>query len=418
MQIIKLSPLLILLIFLSASPSLTAQEELTTDELFTSARTAAFDEDDYPKAIALTKKALEKSPSYADVRIFLGRLYTWTDENQLARDAFEKVLSENPGYEDAVLAYANLEYWNDNSAKALEILNSGIKANPRSEDLLLLKARVQKDLKKYAEASETLNQLLKVNPKLTEARSLGESIRNVSAKNQVGVDYEYVYFDERFDDPWHLASVDYSRSTKIGSIIGRLNYANRFNSNGTQLVIDAYPSISNTFYAYLSGGISSSGSIFPDYRAGASLYANLPAAFEGEVGVRMLSFDDQTWIYTASVGKYISNFWINARTYLTPDNENISHSYSLNVRYYIGGADDFLSLGVGTGISPDDDSGSILYDPDNTYKLKSSNISLGYRISIKSTNVFFINASLEDQEYARDTRGNELAVGIGYFKKF
>ena len=244
MKILKTRPTLFSLFFLIVSLSTIAQEDLTTDELFIKARAAAFDEDDYPKAIRLTKLALEKSPSYADVRIFLGRLYTWTDRNEEARTAFERVLSENPGHEDGSLAYASLEYWNDDSKKALKILNKAIAKHPKSEDLLLLKARVLKDLKRYAEANDTLNILLKINPKLIEARSLGESIRNVSSKNQVGVDYEYVYFDKRFDDPWHLASMDYSRSTKIGSIIGRLNYANRFSSSGTQLVVDAYPSIS------------------------------------------------------------------------------------------------------------------------------------------------------------------------------
>ncbi|CAL65810.1 YaiO family outer membrane beta-barrel protein [Christiangramia forsetii] len=410
-------PLLLIFLTLFSSVSVNAQEEeFTTDELFVKARTAAFDEDNYPKAIELTLQALDKSSSYADVRIFLGRLYTWTDKVDSARVAFERVLEENPGHQDGSLAYANLEYWNDNSEKALKIVNNGIEKNPKAEDLLLLKAKILKDLEQYSEATNTLNKLLRINPKLPEARSLGESIRNVSARNQIGVDYEFVNFENRFDDPWHLASVDYSRSTKIGSIIGRLNYANRFASNGTQIVVDAYPSISDTFYAYLSGGISSSGSIFPEYRVGASLYANLPASFEGEVGFRMLSFDEQTWIYTASVGKYISNFWLNARTYLTPGDDNVSHSYSLNVRYYIAGADDYLSFGVGTGISPDDNTNNILIqDP---YKLKSSNISVGYRMSVNSTNVFFINAELEDQEYAPETRGNQFSIGIGYFKKF
>ena len=416
---IKLTHPLFFIFFMCCTfMQIDAQEEMGTDEIFTKARTAAFEEDNYPKAIELTKKDLEKSPNYADVRIFLGRLYTWTDKPNLARDEFKRVLSENPGYEDAVLAYGSLEYWNDDSPAALAIVNKGIETNPKSESLLLLKAKIQKDLKLYPEATNTVNKLLKVNPKLTEARSLGTSIRNVSAKNQLGIDYEFTYFDKRFDDPWHLLSLDYSRSTRLGSIIGRVNYANRFGSNGTQFVIDAYPSISNTFYAYISGGIATSGSIFPDYRAGFSLYANLPAAFEGEVGFRMLSFDDETWIYTASVGKYISNFWLNARTYLTPSNNNISHSYSLNVRYYIAGADDYLSLGLGTGISPDDESNNILLDNANTYKLKSNNISLGYRVSIKSTNVFFIDLSLEDQEYARQTRGNQYSVQVGYFKKF
>ncbi|APG59120.1 YaiO family outer membrane beta-barrel protein [Christiangramia salexigens] len=408
----------ILLILILLFNNVQAQDERTTDELFKEVRSAAFDEDNYPKAISLTKQALIKSPDYADLNIFLGRLYTWTDKVDSARVVFKEVLLKNPGHEDGSLASANLEYWNDQSEKALGIVDKGLEFHEKSKPLLLLKAKLLKDLKRYPEASTTLNKLLKIDPKFTEARSLSQSIKNVSSKNELGVYYEFVKFDKRFDDPWHLASVDYSRSTKIGSIIGRLNYANRFNSNGTQLVIDAYPSISDTFYAYVSGGISSSGSIFPDYRAGFSLYANLPAAFEGEVGFRMLSFDDETWIYTASVGKYISNFWFNARTYLTPSNDDLSHSYSLNVRYYLGGADDFFSLSLGTGISPDNDTNNILFNDGDTYRLRSNNISLGYRVSINSTNVFLINAGLEDQEFKQGTRGNQYSIEVGYFKKF
>lgn len=418
MRLNTVRPLFFLFIILFSVIQAHAQDEPTTDELFTQARNAAFEEDNYPKAIELTKKALEKSPGYADVRIFLGRLYTWTDKTDSARVEFERVLRENPGHEDGSLAYGSLEYWNDNSEKALKIVNKGLEAHPDSEDLLLLKGKILKDLRRYEEANNTINKLLKINPKLDEARALVESIKNVSSKNQIGLDYEFTYFDKRFDDPWHLVSLDYSRSTKIGSIIGRINYANRFNSNGTQFVVDAYPGISDTFYAYVSGGIATSGSVFPDYRAGFSLYANLPSSFEGELGFRMLSFGDPTWIYTASVGKYISNFWLNARTYLTPSNENISQSYSLNVRYYLAGADDYLSFGIGTGISPDNESNNILYNNGDTYKLKSNNISLGYRLSVKTTNVFFITTSLENQEYAQGSKGNQFSIGAGYFKRF
>ncbi|MBT8295867.1 MAG: hypothetical protein KJO51_05580, partial [Gramella sp.] len=58
-------PLLCVLLFFLSVQWTVAQEELTSDELFIKARTAAFDEDDYPKAIELTQLALQKSPSYA-----------------------------------------------------------------------------------------------------------------------------------------------------------------------------------------------------------------------------------------------------------------------------------------------------------------------------------------------------------------
>jgi YaiO family outer membrane protein len=244
------------------------------------------------------------------------------------------------------------------------------------------------------------------------------SINSISAKNAIGLSYEYIYFDERFDDPWHLASIDYTRQTRLGSVAARVNYANRFKMNGAQFEMDAYPRISDLFYAYVNLGISEDEGIFPQYRAGFSLYANLPAAFEADAGFRILAFDDTTWIYTLGVGKYYKNFWFNFRTYLTPSSSSVSQSYALTTRYYLAGADDFLSLKLGTGISPDDNANSISFDPDNIYKLKSTNIVLGYRKLFWDTNVLSLQLALENQEYAPNTKGNQLSLGLGYIKRF
>jgi YaiO family outer membrane protein len=118
------------------------------------------------------------------------------------------------------------------------------------------------------------------------------------------------------------------------------------------------------------------------------------------------------------LGKYYKSFWFNLRTYLTPSNSSISQSYSLHVRYYTGGADDYLALGVGTGISPDDPRNIILLNNGNNYKLRSNNISLGYYCSIKTFNILFITAGLDNQEYKFQTRGNQLDIGIGYQRRF
>jgi hypothetical protein len=56
------------------SLTLFGQENLTSDELFAKARKAAFDEKDYPTAIKIAQQALEKSPDYTDISIFLGRV--------------------------------------------------------------------------------------------------------------------------------------------------------------------------------------------------------------------------------------------------------------------------------------------------------------------------------------------------------
>jgi YaiO family outer membrane protein len=395
---------------------LSAQETLSSDELFVQARSAAFDQKNYPLAIELSKKALTKSPGYADIRIFLGRVYTWSGQTDSARSAFEEVLRQQPDNEDATAAYTDLEYWNDNPAKALSICENGLTFHPQSKTLLLKKAKCLTALHRFGEANEVVGALLKEDPKNAEARSLSEKIKNQASKNKWGISYDFVGFDKQFDNPWHLASLSYSRSTSMGSVIGRLNYANRFSSGAMQFEADAYPRISKTFYSYINVGISDTSGVFPHYRGGFSLYANLPHSFEAEVGFRYLFFTDATWIYTASAGKYFKNYWFNLRTYLTPGNSNISHSYSFTTRYYFGGADDYFALGVRTGISPDDRSNNIQLG--SPAKLKSSGVSAEFNKSFNGLTILNLTGMWQHQEFLPATFGNQFSLGIGIQKRF
>ncbi len=405
-------------LFFSFINPTNAQENLSSDEMFVKARKLAFDDKNYPAAIALTKKALLKSPDYTDIEIFLGRLYTYSDKLDSARVVLTEAMRKNPDYEDTYLACGNLENWNDQSKKALEIVDKGLVYNPKSESLLILKAKILKSLRRYPEASTVLAGTLKLYPKSTEARSLSQSVAYLSSKNTFNLVYNQTNFDKQFDDPWHIGNISYGRQTKLGSIITRYNYANRFKTNGSQVEVDLYPRISQLFYAYVSGGYSNTVGVFPKYRTGFSLYSNLPASFEAEVGFRTLSFDETTVIYTASVGKYYKNYWFNLRTYLTPSNSSVSQSFSLNVRYYTGGQDDYLSFGIGTGISPDNQRNNVQFDVQNPYRLKSNNASFGYFKSIKQTNLISIDFSYENQEYLPQTKGNQFAVGVGLSKRF
>lgn len=412
----RFPPIKILLTFLICILFLQVNAQ-NSDELFTSARKKAFDDKNYPGAIALAKEALEKSPDYNEIRVFLGRLYTWTDKQDSARVEFTKVIANQPTYDDAYLAFGNLEFWQDNSKRALEIANEGLKYSPNSEALQLLKAKILNDLKDWGNAEEIINIVIKNNPKQTEARALAARIRENSSKNKFGINYDYIYFDKQFSDPWHLLSIDYGRQTKIGSIIGRVNYANRFKGNGLQFEVDAYPRLSNIFQAYVNFGISPNSGIFPSYRGGFSLYANLDGGFEVEGGFRLLHFGNNTWIYTASLGKYYKNFWFNLRTYVTPSTDAISQSFALNTRYYFGGADDYLSLGLSTGLSPDEQRNNVLINATN-YKLKSNGLTLGYRKSFKTFNIISLKAAIENQEYLKDTKGNQLSLSLGYMRRF
>lgn len=401
---------------LLANLSLAQEQDLSADDLFIKARDFAFEQKDYDQAKKLTKEALRRSPNYVDLSVFLGRLYTWTDEIDSARHIFLGLEQRNIENEDFFLAYASLEYWNDNSAKAIQLLNKGIQLNPTSEDLMYLKARVNYSADNYEQAEDDIVELLKINPKHTEARALATRINESAVKNAIGVTYNFTHFDTQFENNWHIVGVSYKRRTSIGSVIFRTNYANKFADNGLQFEAEAYPRLSKMFYMYVGAGYSNNVGIFPKYRSGASLYANLPKSFEAEVGFRQLYFSDNLFMYTASVGKYYSNYWFNLKTFLTPSAQNISHSYTGTIRYYTKGAQDYIGFQLGTGISPEDNRANLLGL--EAYKLKTYKIGADYNFSFKKTNFFSLSATYFNQEYKPKTKGNQFDISVGYVKTF
>ncbi|GEO07889.1 hypothetical protein SAE01_03850 [Segetibacter aerophilus] len=393
-----------------------AQKPLTSDELFKAARNAAFEEKDDNKAKQLAMQALIQSPQYSEIQVFLGRLYSWHKQYDTAIYHYQKVLAYAPANEEASIAYTDLEYWNDNYDRALSICKDGLTANPTSADLLLRKAKILNALKQYKEASEITNKLLKSNKHNTAALALALSLRDAAVANKIGVSYEYTYFDKQFSQDWHLGSIGYSRYTKMGSVSANVNYANRFGNSGWQGEVDAYPRISKTFYSYVSVGYSPGETVFPTYRAGFSLYANLPRSYEAEAGIRYLNFGSSTYIYTLYLGKYYSNFLFGGRTYITPATGGASQSYSVLARYYFKGADDYIGLTAGSGISPDDRSTSIQYN--NKSKLTSRQASLSFNHNLTKVNIISLKAGWINQQYKTDETGNQVNLSIGLQRRF
>ena len=394
-----------------------SQDSSSSDGLFQAARKAAFDHKDYNTAKQYCLKALARSPKYADIWVFLGRVYTWTDNYDSAKFCFETVLAIRQDIEDASIAYTDLEYWNNHYPIALNICTAGLSSHPRSLELLIRKAKILIATRKYAEANDVVQIILTIDKKNTAAIALAGRIKEVAATNKIGINYDLAYFDRQYSDPWHLFSIDYSGSTKLGSVTARINYANRFKTNGIQYEIDAYPHISKLFYSYVNFGYSGSEGIFPKYRAGFSLYANLPKSFEAEAGIRYLKFTDQTWIYTVYLGKYYKNWLFSVRTYLTPAKSNISQSYSVAARYYYtGSADNYILLSAGTGISPDDKSIAQLLN--SKYKLISKKIAATWKFNATKFNGISISAGLINQEYLKDTKGNQFELGVSLVHRF
>ncbi|MDI9866515.1 YaiO family outer membrane beta-barrel protein [Flectobacillus sp. DC10W] len=412
-----------LLLFLTLSSlcfqSYSQAPTLDSDELFKLARTAAFEQKNYPLAVSYCQQALKKSPDYQDIRVFLGRIYIWTDKTDSARAELGQVLSVNPKNKEALSSMIDLEYWNDHPQEALSICETTLGYYPNDTEILLKKAKALKDLKKFDEGLSIVNGVIKREPQNTEARTLAARMQDNSRQVFATLSYDFFYFDKNYnsslhEQPWHLTSISVSRGSQVGSFIGRVTHAKRFGDDGIQFEVDGYPRISKTFYSYVNFGYSPNLPVFPTFRNGISLYANLPKSFEGEIGYRYLKFSDETWIYTGSLGKYIGNYWFNLRAFLVPSNSDISQSYTFTTRYYFGGSFDYFSLGIGTGISPDESRNVLL---EGGRKLNTFKINLGYSKVIKEKTTLGLSATWFNEDLSQRVNGNQFDIGISIRRK-
>jgi YaiO family outer membrane protein len=414
-QYLSTSILFILILCLFTISKVDAQDTTpTSDDLLIQAKDAAKDKTGYPKAIELLKKALVKSPDYADIRIYLGRLYTWTDKVDSARYQFNQVLARELKNSDAISANFDVEYWNDNYSRALDHANMGLLYYPDSSEFVIKKAKALSAMQDSRQALSYLKDRVQKHPEQTDVTKYYQDLKAEKTKNAIDVSYEYVYFDKRFDDPWHYAAIDYTRNTGIGSITARLNYSNRFKTNALQGEIEAYPSITKDIYAYV-GLAGSADDIFPRFRFGTSLYYTLPKGFDAETGFRYLDYNPtKTYIFVLAAGKYIGNYYINLKTYLSPDVDEFSHSYTLSVKYYLSDRFNVIGAQIGTGISPDDRARNIT----GIGTLSSYKFGLNFSKDLVKNLTISLSGLWYYEEYFTSTWGNQISGGISLSRRF
>lgn len=177
--------------------------------------------------------------------------------------------------------------------------------------------------------------------------------QHAADSSYVESDYSYINFLGAIA-PWRLASFSLGRITPEGSVIGRLNYADRFATSGTQIEADAYPRLSRRVYGYLNFGYSHA-SIFPKWRLGGELFTSLPDNWEASAGFRQLRFTGSpVTLYTGAVGKYIGNYWLSLRPFFRFAENGNSVSGGLTARRYFADGEHYEGARIGYGSTPSD----------------------------------------------------------------
>ncbi|MEP0711344.1 YaiO family outer membrane beta-barrel protein [Algoriphagus sp.] len=393
--------------------ALKAQDTFDPDVLLVDARTLILD-GKYNEGRKIAFRALASYPEYADILILVGRSYAWEGKNDSASIYLERAIQASPAYEDGYAAYLDNLSWagqydqaNTVLAKARENLGQ-----PLPDAIRFKESRLLYYKEDYNAAYDIAEELFEKKYKNETLLDYMQNLRRLRRENAVGLTYDYDNF--RGDiTPWNTFSFYARTRTKLtGAMIARVTQSSRFDDTGTLFELDAYPSLGEKAYAYVNIG-GSGASFFPNFRFGASIYYNLPNAWEVEGGYRYLKFSDPTNIYTASVGKYVGNWWINLRGNLIPGEGNsLGTSGNLQARYYFKTAEDFFSMQLSTGVSPDEET------RDPTQLLNSYRVRVGYQQLVTDRFMIIGFTGYSRDELSLDKFRNNLNVSLGVEYRF
>lgn len=346
---------------IKASDTLIVVTDTTDlDALFKKAREFSYN-DNFAQARRICVKILEKKPNYYEVRTFLGRTYTWQKNYDMARTELSRVLIEKENDLDALSALFDVEFWSENYEVANDYLKIALSYYPNNEDLLLKKAKLQMKLDDKGAAAISLRRILDLNPGNKEAIQLMNTLEGRRLNNSFQVGYSVDEYSKT-KPPQELASTQLSRNFTFGSLIMRINLANKFEKKGLQYELESYVHFTKFMYANLSTGFAYD-VIFPKEKYGAEFYFKLPAGFEVSSGFRYQKYLNGTTFYTGSIGNYYKNYWFNVRTFISPKKDSTVESTSLKnssitlivtARNYFGDGDNFFGIKAGTGQSPDE----------------------------------------------------------------
>lgn len=344
---------------------------------------------------------LTKYPDYHDIRSFLASTYSWDGAYDKARNEFSYVLKKSPKRLDTWEAAIKNELWSESSFKALEMANKALSHFPNNPDIMYLKASAIDSSGDKERALLILEKILKDNPNHEKATSYKTNLVDVLSRNVVGLSASVDVYSEVFD-PMQYYLLKYVRNTKYGSIHAKVNVSHRFASTGAQFEVDMYPRIADGLYAYLNFGVSNS-FLYPDIRYGAELHKSLPLSLEASLGFRALKYSEITNIYTGSIGWYTGNSYWSFRAYVTPGEPKASKSGTLNYRKYRSNANNYLSVEVGMGFSPDIYRFDFEGNENAIINLNSQKLNLGYYFTSKNNkNAWGLQAGVSHQEISFD----------------
>lgn len=391
--------------FLLISSSIFSQSSFDADAAMNRAK-AHLKANKPASARATCDSIIKVYPDYLDAYLVIARTNMWKKSYKKAKKTLIYVLEKDAKYYDAHDALTDMYLWSGDYLNSINAADTALNYYPNDNGFKYKKALSLKELESYKPALDLVNEILAADPSNVKALSLKKELESLLMKNKLTLAYIYDDYENTIPIYSQLAFLEYSRNLNFGTLVGRVNWAERYYSqalqdNGFQAEVDAYIKTTPKSYIYLNAGYSES-VIFPDFRAGAEFFAGgLPNKFEASIGLRYLLFDpENVFIYTGSVGKYFGNWWLSGRAYITPKDNDVSTSGLLYFRY-MPQKEEYFGIRLNAGVLPDFNAN--ILDPTSNYYMNSVGVRLEISKPFAKRWIGYVGLGYENQEWQTDT---------------
>jgi YaiO family outer membrane protein len=395
-------------------------QKIDTDSLLIKTLQTINIDKDYPKAIKMGRLGIKNAPNYLDFHIALGRTYLLTKEIDSSRYFFSYVIEQNPKYKEAFSYLAKLEIAEKNSLNAINTLDKAIGFYPEDKEFYFLKLEAIQLENNDEKTIDYLIFLQNKYPDNTDVLQELTILKTKSESNRIGVNYTITGFNREGVGPWNLIGLQYIRERKKFTIIGSVNYQERYSfdnkKSGVQYEVETF--FPNTRKSYSYAGVAySNDAVFPKLRLAYSYFQSFAKGWEGDLGLRYLKTSEKG-LYTGviGIGKYLGAYWIDFRTFLQLNEKKIYPAYTLTSRYYFNSRFDYVTAIAGYGTSPDERVTIGQFGQRLTYK--SYRIGAGYNRLAWKNYIFGVLAFYNNQEYANNKFQNEYSLFLSLQYKF
>ncbi len=376
----------------------------------------------YKAAYAITNDLMMRYPyktdykiAYLNQRLLSGRELQKSNDLDSALVDYKKVLEISPSDSMALIYTINTYLQKNNDDSTINYINNGLKYYPNSVYFRTKRTAYLESKFQWEEAALSADTLVKLSPTIDHIE-YAALLKSKLLKNQFGLYFSNTSFDDT-GASFNVASMDYRHFYNKGSYAAKINYAARNLGTGIQGDFEVYYSHTKKLYSYASLAISNQ-NIFPHYNFKYSIFPSINKSIEAEIGLRYLHSSALTTKSVAlGLSKTYKDFWFNLRGFIVQDQtKNYYQNISLNNRYYMNNAKEFVSVVVGIGNSPDDLSTLIQFP--SLINATSKYVGVGYQKTFLYKTTLGIFTTWTNQKINEVRYRNQYDLNFVFMRKF